>query len=343
MPTQLEWLAGREGDPALADAETGLVLTYAALDERVRSVASQLSGLGVGAGDVVAYSLPNGVEAIVLFLAIATAGAAAAPLNPAYTREEVSRHLVDLAPRLVVADAQAAAPAFEEARAGGARTATLAGAGPTLRLAGVAPAGDPPAAGADATALLLHTSGTTGRPKIVPLRRRNLLASARSIAAHYGLERQDVSHCVMPLFHVHGLVASTLAPLASGGSVIAPRRFRATSFWQEGAAFGATWFSAVPTIHQILIARASSHPLPDHTLRFARSCSSALPPAVMRELEDGVWHSGGPGVRNDGGCAPDGSNPLPPGERKPGSVGVASGARSAVVDERWASCRRSDR
>ena len=114
----------------------------------------------------------------------------------------------------------------------------------------------------------------------MPLRQRNLAASARAVADTYALSgSDDVSHCAMPLFHVHGLVASTLATLASGGSVIAPRRFSAGSFWAECARYGATWYSAVPTIHRILLSRAEggARDHEGHALRFARSCSSALP------------------------------------------------------------------
>ena len=102
---------------------------------------------------------------------------------------------------------------------------------------------------ADDVALLLHTSGTTSRPKQVPLRQRNLAYSARSIAGCYGLGPDDVSYCSMPLFHVHGLVASTLAALAAGGSVLVPRRYTSRGFWSQAREHAITWVSAGPTTH----------------------------------------------------------------------------------------------
>src|SRR5262249_19213753 len=132
--------------------------------------------------------------------------------------------------------------------------------------------------------LILHTSGTTSRPKQVPLLQRNLMASTRTIAAHYGLGQADVSFCVMPLFHVHGLVASTFAALAGGGSGIVPRRVTPQRFWRQAGRHGPTWRAAGPTLHQMILDKADEAG-PPSTLRFARSCSSALSPALMARAE----------------------------------------------------------
>src|SRR5262249_42109906 len=137
----------------------------------------------------------------------------------------------------------------------------------------------------DDVALLLHTSGTTSRPKQVPLRHRNLTASARSIARPYALTAGDVSYCAMPLFHVHGLVASTLAQLAVGGTVLAPRRVAPARFWSQLAEHAATWYSASPTLHQMVLERAPDERPDGVRLRFARSCSSALSPEVAARIE----------------------------------------------------------
>src|SRR5207237_7768045 len=132
----------------------------------------------------------------------------------------------------------------------------------------------------------LHTSGTTSRPKRVPLSHANLLTSARNVANTYQLTDRDVSLCVMPLFHVHGLVASTLATLATGGTVVVPQKFNPLSFWSTVREHYATWYSAVPTIHQVLLSRAKgTRPAGAEQLRFVRSCSAALAPQVMSDLE----------------------------------------------------------
>jgi len=141
---------------------------------------------------------------------------------------------------------------------------------------------------ADETALVLHTSGTTSRPKRVPLSHTNLKISARNIAETYRLTAEDVSLCVMPLFHVHGLVASTFATLLTGGTVIAPPRFNPLSFWSTVRDHRVSWYSAVPTIHQVLLSRskAGARPAGAEHLRFIRSCSAALPPQMMADLEE---------------------------------------------------------
>src|ERR1700712_2423673 len=171
----------------------------------------------------------------------------------------------------------------------------------------------------------------------MPIRQRNLAASARAIAETYGLTGSDSNHCAMPLFHLHRLVASTLATLASGGCVIAPRRFSAAAFWGECAAHGATWYSAVPTIHRILLSRAEdgATDAAGHGLRFARSCSSALPGPLMESFEQ---RFGLPLVEAYGmteAAHQMASKPLPPGERRASSVGQPTGTEIAILDESW--------
>jgi acyl-CoA synthetase (AMP-forming)/AMP-acid ligase II len=331
------WLGGADTATALIAPETGLRLTFGELDDRVEHLARQLLGLGVQPGDTVSYSLSNGPESVAVFLAVRRAGAAAAPLNPAYTIEEIVRYLADLHPVVMIVQRGTRPAAATAARTVGAVVAQIEGEPASLRLsmdtagttAGTLPDPDP-----EAVALLLHTSGTTGRPKVVPIRQRNLMASARAIAAHYQLSPDDVSHCVMPLFHVHGLVASTLAPLISGGSVIVPRRFSNT-FWAHGQTHAATWFSAVPTIHQTLLARPDSEIEHPHQLRFARSCSASLAATVMGAFEKRFAI---PLVEAYGMTEAShqmAANPLPPAERRPGSVGLSAGAEIGVVAPDW--------
>ncbi|MBI3665754.1 MAG: AMP-binding protein, partial [Acidobacteria bacterium] len=184
-------------------------------------------------------------------------------------------------------------------------------------------------------ALVLHTSGTTSRPKRAPLTHANLTVSAKNIAETYKLAPSDVSLCVMPLFHVHGLVGSTLATFYSGGAVAVPPTFNALAFWPLVSAHRVTWYSAVPTIHQMLLARAKegARPAGAEGLRFIRSCSSALAPAAMTALEA---RFGAPVIEAYGmteAAHQMASNPLPPGERRPGSVGRGTGVQIAILDE----------
>ncbi len=294
-------------------------------------LAGQLAALGVGRGDRVALVAPNGPEIVQLILAITALGAAAAPLNPAYTADEYAFYLGDLAPRLLLAPVGE----FAAARGNGIDVIDIvvAGDGPSLSRDGaeVRDRTSFEPGGADDVALLLHTSGTTSRPKQVPLLQRNLAASARTIAEHYRLGPDDVSFCVMPLFHIHGLVASTFAALASGGTVVVPRRFSPRRFWPQARDCGTTWFSAGPTLHQMILEKQDSGG-PPGALRFVRSCSSALSPALMARLEDAY---GTPVLEAYGMTEAShqmASNPLPPGARVPGSVGIATGCEVAIAD-----------
>ena len=252
----LDLLTAPDDALALVEPASGERTTYGELRAAADRLAGGLAAAGTAPGDAVAMSLPNGPEIVAAFLGVVAAGAAAAPLNQAYTADEFRAYLEDLQPRAMLFLRGEESPARAAARRSASRSSSSRvehGATGTRRCDAVGPAAprDP-----EAVALLLHTSGTTSQPKGVPIRQRNLAASARAVAATYGLAADDASHCVMPLFHVHGLVASTLATLASGGSVIAPRRFSASTFWPDSAKHGATWYSAVPTIHRILLSRA---------------------------------------------------------------------------------------
>jgi len=168
----------------------------------------------------------------------------------------------------------------------------------------------------------------------VPIMHRNMTASTRNIVAHYGLSPEDVSLCVMPLFHVHGLVASTLSTLLSAGTVVIPAKFNALSFWRTVRDTNATWYSAVPTIHNLLLSRAGDQrPAGAEGLRFIRSCSASLPPEMMARMEQ-VF--GSPVLEAYGMTEAShqmSSNPQPPAERKPGSVGPGTGVKIGIMDE----------
>jgi acyl-CoA synthetase (AMP-forming)/AMP-acid ligase II len=332
-PLAAVYTSADAGSPALVCPDDGSSITFGELPERVDALARSLRGLGVERGDRVALALANGPEIVELLLAVAALGAAAAPLNPSYTEDELGFYLEDLAPRLLLVSEGE----LEAARAAAGRLPIPVGdvrseEGHTALAGSAAPQGYEPG-GPDDIAILLHTSGTTSRPKQVPLLQRNLVASARSMAAHYCLSPDDVSYVAMPLFHVHGLVASTFAALLAGGTVVVPRRLAPRRFWEHLGGHGVTWVSAGPTIHHMLLERAPD--APPGGLRFTRSCSSALSPELFARCEE-VY--GVPMLEAYGMTEAShemAANPLPPGERRPGSVGIPTGAAIRTVDAGW--------
>jgi len=326
----------KNGDPSHAAIRCpeGPTLTYAELTTQVERLATELRGLGLGKGDRIAMALPNGLEVIAAFLAASAVGTAA-PLNTAYTCDEFKFYLEDTSASALLVPPSGA----DEARAAAGEDVLLievsVDSGGQVRFSADRKATARGAKNeADDIALILHTSGTTSRPKRVPLAHANLMTSARNVAATYALTPEDVSLCVMPLFHVHGLVASTLATFATGGTVVVPAKFNPLSFWNTVREHRATWYSAVPTIHQVLLARAKgSRPAGAEQLRFIRSCSAALSPQTMADIEStfGVPILEAYGMTE--AAHQMASNPLPPAPRKAGSVGRGTSVEVAILDK----------
>jgi acyl-CoA synthetase (AMP-forming)/AMP-acid ligase II len=320
--------------PALVLPDSAIAVSYAELAEQVAAVAEALQKGGVRPGDPVAIVLGNGLEFLVTFLACAAARAIAAPLNPAYKVEEFRFYMEDSGVRIVIVP-----PGEHPARIAAAEL-NLACSDVSIEAGGRVRTAHPAVTDAiasepqpDDVALFLHTSGTTSRPKGVPLTHRNLMTSVRNIARTYRLTPDDASLIVMPLFHVHGLLGATLSTLHTGGTAVVPARFSASSFWPLVAAHRVTWYSAVPTIHQVLVSRADTDNAPRSGLRFIRSCSSALVPALFAKLEERfgapVLEAYGMTEASHQMC----SNPLPPAPRRPGSVGTGTGVEVVILDE----------
>ena len=252
-----------------------------------------LAAAGIGRGARIATVLRNGPEAACSFLALGCRGPVA-PLNPRLTKAEICYVLGDIAPALLITDAEPGSPAWNAAQELGITVAQLAGdntqSAGWFRIRGLptgtTPAKDVPVEPGDEL-LLLHTSGSTAKPKLVPITQRAFCLSARSVASCLGLSARDVSLNVMPLFHVHGLVASLTAPLSAGGAVWCSPGFSALHFQRWLQESGATWYSAVPSIHQSVLERARSGDgvFAAHNLRLIRSCSAPLMEATWRELE----------------------------------------------------------
>ena len=300
-----------------------------------------LKSRGVRPTDAVAILLPNGPEMAVAFLGTALA-AVAAPLNPAYKRDELDFYLADLDAKLVIAIAGEAGPivAAADARqipilrisvAAGSPAGEFLIDGVSGRHSGALGVGP---ATPQQTALMLHTSGTTSRPKQVPLTHGNLSASARAIAGTLRLTATDAGLNIMPLFHIHGLVASLLAPLSVGGAAICTSGFNALQFMALLKSEKPTWYSGVPTMHQAILERARRRPEAARTsgLRFIRSSSASLPPPVYADLSETF---GCPVIEAYGMTEASHqmtSNPLDPGRQKPGSVGLPAGPEVAVAN-----------
>jgi acyl-CoA synthetase (AMP-forming)/AMP-acid ligase II len=315
-------------------------LTYGGLRALAGRTVAALNAMGIGRGDRVALVLPNGPEAAASFVAVGC-GATTAPLNPAYKADEFEFYLSDLNARaLVVADGMESPARAVAAARGIPVVALVAGdaAGdfalrPETPLAGTAT--HPGMAAPEELALVLHTSGTTSRPKIVPLRQVNVTTSAHNIGRTLALTPDDVCLNIMPLFHIHGLIAATLASLAAGGAVCCTPGFNAFKHFGWLDEVRPTWVTAVPTMHQALLPYAERNKavLARGRLRFLRSSSASLPPPVMTALEAAF---GVPVIESYGmteAAHQMASNPLPPAPRFPGSVGIAAGPEVAIMDE----------
>ncbi|MFK7964395.1 MAG: acyl--CoA ligase [Burkholderiaceae bacterium] len=316
-------------------------LTYGALRELSNSVGQSLRAMGVGPNDRVAIVLENGPEMAAAFMTVAC-HATTAPLNPAYRQEEFEFYLSDLSASVLILAATDDGPALKAAQAKqipvvrlNAETDAAAGSfnlTPPAGLTATDPSAQP---GADDVALVLHTSGTTSRPKIVPLLQRNLAASARHIGSTLALSPDDRCLNIMPLFHIHGLIAAVLSSLAAGGSICCTPGFNALNFYKWLDAVKPSWYTAVPTMHQTILARASRNAeiIGNAKLRFIRSSSASLPPQVMTALEEAL---NAPVIESYGMTEAThqmASNPLPPAEHKPGSVGIAAGPQVRVASE----------
>ncbi len=331
--------AGRDDATALS-SPGGVPLTYRALRAHVAEIGRALNANGIGAGDRVGIVLDNGPEMAAAFLSIGSA-ATAAPLNPSYRAEEFEFYLTDLNAKLLVVAKGKDSPAVGIAQKLGVPIARLIaqperGAGSfSLDFETVPTSRTPRAATPDDIALVLHTSGTTSRPKIVPLAHKNIAASASNIRKTLALTPDDRGLAIMPLFHIHGLIAALSAPLSAGGEVCCSPGFNALKFFSWFTEVRPTWYTGVPTMHQAILLRAANNPdaLSGHRLRLIRSSSSALPPTVIAELER-VFAV--PVVEAYGMTEAThqmASNPLPPGKRKPGTVGPSGGPEIRVVDE----------
>ncbi len=344
MSRTLKDLLAQGAESAAAVSAPGrTALSHGALRRLIETTLARLNSLGLGRNDRVAIVLDNGPEMATCFIACAS-GVASAPLNPAYRADEFEFYLSDLNAKALIVGRGSASPAVEVALKLGVPVLDLvsdpaAPAGSfTLEpreARALTPAANGGFAQPEDVSMVLHTSGTTSRPKIVPLSQGNLAASAMHIARTLQFTANDCGLNIMPLFHIHGLIAGVLAPLSAGSQVFCTPGFNALKFfaWMDEAK--PTWYTAVPTMHQAILGRASrsADVIARHPLRFLRSSSSSIPPQVIRELEEvfkaPLIEAYGMTEATHQMC----SNPLPPAVRKPGTVGPSGGPEVAIMAE----------
>jgi acyl-CoA synthetase (AMP-forming)/AMP-acid ligase II/thioesterase domain-containing protein/acyl carrier protein len=321
-------------------APNRLSLTYSRLYTHIQDTVKTLNSMGLGRGERIAIVLPNGPEMAVAFLAV-SACATSVPLNPAYLAPEFEFYLDDLNAKALIVQSGVDSPARAVAKA---RHMPIIELEPLEAEAGIfqlvgdskLPAVSNAFAQPEDVALVLHTSGTTSRPKIVPLTQANLCNAANNIRTALQLRQSDRCLNVMPLFHVQGLITAILSSLSAGASVACTSGFDASKFFVWLQAMQPTWYTAVPTIHQaVLAAAADKHTSFAHCspLRFIRSGGAALPVKVMKALEElfSAPVLEGYGMTETGSITS--INPLPPRQRKPGSVGIAAGVEIGIMNE----------
>jgi acyl-CoA synthetase (AMP-forming)/AMP-acid ligase II/acyl carrier protein len=339
----LRVVANRHPDAVALDALNRSPLTYRRLLEHIEKSVKKLSFFGVNRQDRVAMVISNGPEMATAFLTVACA-ATCAPLNPAYHAKDYDFYLSDLNARALIVedglDSAAEKAALQKkipiirlspqlADSAGIFTLTL----PTEITHGALHGG---MAEPEDMALVLHTSGTTARPKMIPLTQRNICIGAANVISSLQLGPADRCLNVMPLFHIAGLVGILLSSFFCGASVVCTPGFEADSFFEWMRASQPNWYWAVPTMQQAILeqARANHEVIESCPLRMIRSSSSALAPIVIEQLEAvfkaPVLETYGMTEASQQVC----SNPLPPAKRKYGSVGIAAGPEVKIFDDK---------
>ena len=317
-----------------ADAQGTQVLTYGALARSCAQVCRLLRAHGTSPGDTVSVVMPNGLMTLRLLLGALAGGWCVNPVNLLAQSEQMDYVIAHSDCKLVFTNAQWEAQVRQSVALAGraVHVVVLAADAPELPDSSASDQSLPVPLAPHAVALLMYTSGTTGKPKGVLLTQANLMANAHAIGAEHALGPTDRVLAVLPLYHINAFAVTMLAPLAHGGSLVMPSRFSATAFWGQAHATGCTWINLVPTmISYLLEAEAGAHNT-TAGIRFCRSASAALPPEHLRAFE----RKFGIGIVETMGltetAAPSFSNPLASALRKTGSVGRASGCEACVID-----------
>lgn len=300
-------------------------------------ISRQLAATNVKNSDRAAIVLPNGPLMASSFLSISSY-MSAAPLNPLYKQEEFEFYLDDLKPKFLLVEPNSKSLAVIAAK-------NLNIPVFEMKISDNQPLGtfelfdketDYKNPNDYDEALVLHTSGTTSRPKIVPLSNLNIFTSAVNISKSLKLTTDD--HClnIMPLFHIHGLIAVLSASAKVGASVCASNGFNALKFLDLAETQNITWYSGVPTMHQAILLRAqkNSDKAKKLNLRFIRSSSASLPPAIFEQLNDTFQTPVIEAYGMTEATHQMASNPLPPAIQKPGLVGMPAGPEICIMNDK---------
>ncbi|MEW6450486.1 MAG: AMP-binding protein [Pseudomonadota bacterium] len=324
--------------PCIVSAD-GRAMTWQQLLQQMMVTRAALRSVGIGPDDRVALALPNGPTLAAAFVSIASC-AGCAPLNTAYTADEYEFYLRDLGTKALITR-KGVAPAAEEVatRLGIPILECVKEIGSpgrfTLDLSQADTHATDGPLGANTVALYLYTSGTTSKPKLVPLRHRNLVASAANMARTLELSSSDRCLNLMPLFHIHGLMGGLLAPLGAGGSTVCPPSLQPGKFMRWMETTRPTWYTAVPTMHRMVVSEAKAHGdvIKRYPLRFVRSSSAPLPAQLFDQLTNTFAAPVLEAYSMTEAAHQMTCNPLGPGRQKRGTVGVAAGPDVAVMDE----------
>ena len=319
------------------------VFTFSDLKNQIDWTKNFLHNHNLQKKDTIAIVLDNGPEMATSFLSVACF-CRSAPLNPSFTASEFDYYLEDLKPKALIVMEDSNSPVISVAKKRQINIFKLSVnkkdpsgkfilkseknyKSKNLNASSLIVSED--------IALILHTSGTTSKPKMVPLTHLNLCTSAKNIVQTLKLNRSDRCINIMPLFHIHGIVGLLLSSLFSGGSIFPSPGFDALKFFSWIKKFSPSWYSAVPTMHQVILMRANrnSEIIAKANLRFIRSSSASLPSKTMEDIEN-IFHC--PVIESYGMTEASHqmtSNHLPPGKRKPSKVGFAAGPEVAIIGE----------
>ena len=324
----------------LISPETNQTISFREVNETISAIGQKLIETGIERGSSIAIAAPNSPASCLMFMAIVSSGFVAVPLNLvagstilAYTIEHSEAKFIFVADDCkdlidsAVAQQNSSVKLIKLDPVRGPDLAALPSEVKKFQLEGID-------SKPTDIALLMYTSGTTGKPKGVMLSHANLLAAGRFISTGHEIDRNDSGLCVLPIYHINGMCVTVMGTIVSASTLVIPHKFSVNSFWKIIDKFKCSWFSAVPTQFSYIL---NNEEVPEDlsSLRFARSASAPLSPDIHKKFEKRF----GIPIIETMGLTETGSqittNPMPPGQRKIGSPGKAYGNQIMICDEQF--------